>query len=249
MSTRTATAGEALFARYAYPPNTLGYCGTGDGSELLEFATGPSNGDVRTSARHFDGAWPYLEIIAWANGIIDPLDEQVVEAYWIGNSMLDAVDAAMFVTQVKDHFSSQRGADWQCLDSSPTPAAHHSFHVFGIYPWMGLLRAGRGSPALEVLDQCRISCGEVVNVEDDFAEIRCQRLAFDGLRLVRDRQSINRYRWRKDVQSLSGPVAIGDWVSMHWEWVCQTLTESQVRELEHYTERQLDATNASIATR
>ena len=35
------TAGPILFARYAYPPNALGYCGPADSGALLEYAAGP----------------------------------------------------------------------------------------------------------------------------------------------------------------------------------------------------------------
>ena len=48
--------------------------------------------EIARRARQFDGAWAYLESIARAAGIADPLDERVVEAYWIGNDLLDRVD-------------------------------------------------------------------------------------------------------------------------------------------------------------
>jgi Family of unknown function (DUF6390) len=83
-------SGASLFARYAFPPNELGYCGPGGAELLLENAgrggAGDSaDGEVARRARLFDGAWPYLEIIADAAGLPDPLDGRVVEAYWIGN--------------------------------------------------------------------------------------------------------------------------------------------------------------------
>jgi hypothetical protein len=30
---------------------------------------------------------------------------------------------------------------------------HHSFHVFGVYPWVGLLGSDRGETPLHVLDR------------------------------------------------------------------------------------------------
>ena len=33
----------------------------------------------------------------------------------------------------------------------------------------------------------------------------------------------------------------GDWVSLHWEWVCDRLTDASLRALRHYTRRHLDA--------
>jgi hypothetical protein len=239
------TAGESLFARYAYPPNELGYCGVGDGAELLESASGESEQEIRSSARGFDGAWPYLEIIAASTGTTDPLDEGVVEAYWIGNSLLDSVEPAVFAAEVRDRFASQSGADWNCLDAKPVPVAHHSFHVFAIYPWTGLMRAGKRGPALEVLDRCRIGWGEVVGVDEDRIDVRHQQLDYDGSRFTLGEWITEPYRWRQAGRSLSGPVATGAWVATHWGWVCGQLSESQVAALAYYTTRQLEATNAS----
>jgi hypothetical protein len=90
----TATSGDVLFARYAFPPNELGYCGPADADVLLRHATsaGVPAEEISRRARLFDGAWIYLELIAAAAGIADPMDARVVEAYWIGNDLLDAVD-------------------------------------------------------------------------------------------------------------------------------------------------------------
>jgi len=57
-----------LFARYAYPPNELGYCGGEDHRALLEQpSAGVVDGDLRQMLREFEGGWPYLELIAAAN--------------------------------------------------------------------------------------------------------------------------------------------------------------------------------------
>ena len=80
------TAGPLLFARYAYPPNALGLCGADETRTLLEYGDArASDGGLAELARTFEGAWPYLTLIAQANGIADPLDPRVVEAYWVGN--------------------------------------------------------------------------------------------------------------------------------------------------------------------
>ena len=92
------TAGPVLFARYAYPPNALGYCGPGQPAELraqmaLVDATGGDDRGLRRLAAGFEGAWPYLQLIASANGRSDPLADDVVAAYWVGNRLLEAVTA------------------------------------------------------------------------------------------------------------------------------------------------------------
>ena len=90
------TIGPVLFSRYAYPPNALGYCGPENSAELFErAAAGEDSPDLRRLIRGFEGAWPYLALIAGAAGRADPLDPDVVEAYWVGNGLLDAVTPQM----------------------------------------------------------------------------------------------------------------------------------------------------------
>ena len=93
---RLTADGPLLFARYAYPPNELGYCGGDDHRALLEqTSAGVVDGGLRQSLREFEGAWPYLELIAAANHLDDPLDAKVVEAYWLGSALLERVGPAL----------------------------------------------------------------------------------------------------------------------------------------------------------
>ena len=70
-----APTGYPTFARFAYPPNELGYCGPSDIEVLFNEQ---SSGQLAT-ARAFDGAWPYLTALADATGH-DPLDDEVVRS-------------------------------------------------------------------------------------------------------------------------------------------------------------------------
>ena len=78
--------GWELFARFAFPPNELGYCGPPDATVLLP---GGGRDEIVGHAQGFDGAWPYLEEIAAAAGIDDPMDAEVVRSYWVGGPLLD----------------------------------------------------------------------------------------------------------------------------------------------------------------
>jgi len=89
--------GAQPFARYAYAPNHLGYCGPADSAALFELAaTGRTEADITSVASRFTGAWPYLCALAELTGIDDPLDIRLVRAYWTGSSLLDGVDQARF---------------------------------------------------------------------------------------------------------------------------------------------------------
>ena len=139
------TPGPLLFARYAYPPNALGLCGAEESRTLLEYGTaGASDEGLAELARAFEGAWPYLTLIAGANKIRDPLDPRVVEAYWVGNSLLDRVSPQTLARHVEDRFKGRVGRSWERIVDAVAAGAvpHHTFHVFAVYPWLGLLRTG-----------------------------------------------------------------------------------------------------------
>lgn len=235
------TAGEVLFARYAYPPNELGYCGPADPGPLLA-AAGGSGRDVRARAQEFDGAWVYLQILASATGL-DPLDRRVVEAYWVGNALLDAVDPDVFAEVARTRFAGESGADWGVLDvAGPTRAVpHHSFQVFTVYPWVRLL--GRGPTPLQVLDRCRIRAGEVIGVDGDEVTVRSRPLRFEDGALSQAEPVCERARLAVAGRSLLGAVSAGDRVALHWDWVCDTLDDAQAAALAARTADQLELTN------
>lgn len=248
--TAATVPGAVLFSRYAYPPNALGYCGPADHRALLEYGSaGSADAGLRRLAAGFDGAWPYLELIAAATGLPDPLDSRVVEAYWVGNRWLDRVDRASFGNSLRDRFRPRLGprwpnlADWAQTDAVP----HHSFHVFAVYPWVGLLGAGDGGHALHVLDRCRIRWGKVLAVRDAEVVVRSRPLRWDGRALTLGAAAVESARCGADGYALAPTPAAGDWVALHWDWMCDRLTPRQLAALRHYTARQLDVTNHRIA--
>ncbi|HEX7536383.1 MAG TPA: DUF6390 family protein [Dermatophilaceae bacterium] len=243
--------GPLLFARYAYPPNELGYCGGDDHRALLEqTSAGVVDGGLRQRLREFEGAWPYLELIAAANQLDDPLDARVVEAYWLGSGLLDKVGPALLASSLDERFRRRAGRSWTALaDAIPHGALpHHSFHVLGVYPFVGLIRSGTVAEPLHVLDRCRIRWGRVVAVIGDRAVVRSRPLEWDGHRLVlgavRDEEAVT----GEGTLRLGRALAAGDWCSLHWDWVCDRLEPGQVRALQHYTESQIIAVNNAPAT-
>lgn len=97
--------GPLRFGRCAFPPNRWGYCGPSDHQALLEHvAAHQSDRGLVELERHFAGAYPYLMLIARANHITDPLDRRVVEAYWLGNTYLEQVDATLFYSSLDERF-------------------------------------------------------------------------------------------------------------------------------------------------
>ena len=239
-------SGALRFARYAYPPNELGYCGPDASRQLLEqVSAGADDPDLDRLLRGFEGAWPYLQLIAAANGIRDPLDDRVVEAYWVGNDLLAGVGIRLMGDSLESRFRDRVGRPWDHLvDTVPAGAVpHHSFHVFGVYPWLGLLREGRTVEPLRVLDRCRVRWGRVVSVSGTEAVVVSRPLLWDGHALHLGEPREERAVVGVEDLRLAGAVQPGDWCSLHWEWVCERLTSRQLAALRHHTLAQLDVVN------
>jgi Family of unknown function (DUF6390) len=222
------SAGVELFARYAHAPNALGYCGPSSGVRGSEV-------EVRAAARRFSGAWPYLQVLARLVGIDDPLDERLVEAYWLGRDL--GVDRARFGAELLAVIGPQAGHYWTHLTPEllADGAPDHGFHVFGVYPWSRLL--GSGPEPLRVLDSCRIGWGVVVSRDGDEIEVSSQRLTWDGAKLDLE----------PTVRRIVGDAEPGETVALHWDQLCDRLTAEQARVLESSTRRELAATSARMA--
>jgi hypothetical protein len=223
-----------MFARYAYPPNELGYCGPAGAGALLD----GSEGEIARRARGFEGAWTYLEFLARVAGTADALDEEVVEAYWIGNALLDRAQPAELAGFIRQRFVGQVGGTW--VDADSRALAHHSFHVFEVYPWAALLHRTGNPAAVSVLDRCRIRTGVVREVDESTATVVSRPLVRAEGRLTPGPPAVERVTWSVGGRSLLAGLHPGDQVALHWDWVCDVLTGDQVRRIIAYEERQLN---------
>ncbi|GAB2773233.1 DUF6390 family protein [Nocardioides salsibiostraticola] len=225
--------GALRFARYAFPPNELGYCGPAGAREML--VPGAIR-EIEARARRFEGAWVYLEFLAEAFGDDDPLSEAVVEAYWIGTDALEDVASDVLVERLRERFVGQYGGTWQ--DASSRALAHHSFQVFEVYPWAGMLVAGLPpGPAVSVLDRCRVRTGTVTAVEGEWITATTRLLEWSGSALAPAPLGVERARWAVDGLGLMDAPTVGDVVALHWDWVCDVLTVEQATRIERLEER------------
>ncbi len=242
--------GALLFGKYAFPPNQLGYCGPEDHTALLEYVAEKTvdRGLVELE-RRFEGAYPYLCLIAEANRIDDPFDERVVEAYWVGNELLERVEARPMHDSLRDRFAPRmRNAEFGWLATKLEHGArpHHNFHVFDVYLRAGLMNDERATIALETMDSCRISWGRVEAVEADSLLVERQPLVFVQGKLALGAAETNRVTRQFDGHGFVDDVAPGDKVSIHWSWACDRLHERAVARLQRNTERYLGLTNRTL---
>lgn len=238
-------SGLLSFIWYAFMPNHLGYCGGNDQEVLFEHATaGLPDTRLAPLLAKFTGAVPYLRTIAVANGIRDPFDPRVVEAYWLGNDLLQRVEAGDLYRSLEERFGRQLTATVkeQVLRKPPQGAKpYHLFHVLDVYRHLESREIGMAS-----MENCRISWGQVRQV--------------DGAALVVDRRplveiegrlTLGEPRAERVLRSLSGrgfadQVAVGDWVSIHWGWACEVLDAARLANLERYSAAHLALANQTI---
>ncbi|MEV0043263.1 DUF6390 family protein [Nocardia rhamnosiphila] len=236
-----STRGTEMFARYAYAPNRLGYCGPAE----IPALRGGAADRVRAAARQFTGAWPYLRVMSRMTGIADPLDHRLVESYWIGGGVGAGLDPEAFLTELLAVIGPAAGHYWKYLAEESLAgeaAANHCFHVFGVYPWSRLLGRG-GEQPIRVLDCCRISWGTVTARHGDELTVRRRRLRFDKGRLLLSEPAALSVPVWEDGYSAVPDAAPGQLVALHWDRLCGPLTPVQVRTLAVTTARQLRVTN------
>ena len=233
VATVDAPSGPLRFVRFASPPNRLGHCGPVASDGVGEYLHAPIDGGVAELAAQFEGAYPYLQLLAGAAHRDDPLDADVVEAYWIGNDLLDRVSLLDFGNSIDARFRRRAGSAWSRIDTSvPAGVAHHSYHVLHVTPWTGLMRRGVVDEPLRIVDQCCVSWAHVVDATDGTLLVRRRPLEWSGSGL----------RFGEPVvEQVSSPidVRVGDWVALHWGTVCERLRPDQLDWLRRTTLDQL----------
>jgi hypothetical protein len=240
-----ASSGLLLFIRYAFMPNHLGYCGGDDDQLLLEHAAaGEADRSLAPLLAKFTGAVPYLRTIASANGISDPFDERVVEAYWLGNQLLDRVEARDLYRSLEERFGRQLTGRLreQVLRKPPRGAKpFHLFHVVDVYRHLESQEIG-----MAAMESCRISWGRVTAVDGAALMVDRRPLVMSDGRLA-----LGAARSERVLRALSGrgftdDVVVGDWVATHWGWTCEVLDARKVANLERYTTLHLAIANETI---
>jgi hypothetical protein len=239
-------AGMLRFVRYGFMPNRLQYCGGDDNTTIFQYGlAGVSDGGLTPLLRKFTGALPYLQLIARANGIADPFDARVVEAYWIGNELLETVEVRQLYDHLAARFGKQltgRTREWVFSKAPAGARPHHSFHVFDVHSRVGEL----GGDAVRTMDSCRVSWAKVVRVEGGELVVEREPLAMRAGKLVFDPPRVERALRQIDGRGFVDAAQPGDWVTTHWGWSCEVIGERQRRVLERYTRHHLTIANQTI---
>lgn len=240
----TVLDGPQLFARYAFMPNRLTYCGGDDHRALFDYCVaGETDGGLIELLKHFSGAMPYLRLIAGANRLADPFDRRVVEAYWLGNDLLRGVEIRALYESLQQRFAGQMNQRNLALVLGKAPAGacpHHSFHVLEVCPRKGWPQA------LSFMDNCRISWGQVTAVNGATLTVKIEPLILQGNDLTLGPVELRQVNRQIDGSGFVDSAQVGDWISIHWNWACQVLNERQVKNLDTWTRHHLRLANETL---
>jgi hypothetical protein len=241
--------GPLLFARFAFPPNRLGLCGPESGQTLPEHVrAGRPDPELARIAQQFEGAYPYLELIASENGLADPLDARVVEAYWLGNDLLGQVGPRARHEDLTDRFRARtEPREWHWLEAKAggPSAVHHSFHVLEILPRIGLIRGGLPPDLTRVLERCLVRPARIVAVGHSVLDVELAPLEFRDGQLRFGAPRLTRLP-AVDGDGFGDLLLPGDDVAIHWDRACGRLTPNQTARLTAVTQRNLEVANTTL---
>lgn len=237
--------GIELCTRFSYITNKLGYCGPLNSYNIfLNYLKNKKNEDqVKKQLLKFEGLGPYLSSIAEKSGK-EIFDYNVVEAYWIGNELLDNFndeDMKNIIKKLIQHGLPKSFGEklTQKMPSGFFP--HHHFNVF--YVGVGMLTKAVGV-SLQNMDNCRISWGKVIEVLEN-------KLIADTKPLKKEK---NEYVLGQEETKTAvfNPIMLpdvkkNDFVAMHWGFACLVMKEDQLKNLKEYTNKTLKVINSSIA--
>jgi Family of unknown function (DUF6390) len=246
------SAGALFHAKHAFMPNRLGYCGPDDRGLILRHLQECSVDEKLISTlRNFEAAYPFIHLIGKSNQR-KPFDRKVTEAYWIGNKLLNNVAPVEFFKFTINELRKKNSKDIRSLFLNLRNRAmpHHTFYVISTTTSVISDFHHTSGPdprkLSETMDSCRISWGKVLKVGKDHLWVRYSPLCLvDGRIFLAPEVVKKNVRYDSTVPPF-GNIAPGNYVSMHWHFACEILSEVQVRNISAYTQKDITSANVFL---
>jgi len=236
--------GVELAARFSYITNILRYCGPEEASErfVKYFEKESSKEELIASLKKFEGLYPYLNAIAKKSGK-EFYDYSVVEAYWIGNKLLDEFEKEDILEIIRSLV--KRGLPKtigdKLIETMPDGfIPHHNFNV--IFVGVGNI-TGAVEVTIQNMDNCRISYGKVLEILSDKLIVSTKPLDLAGKKIVYGQEETKTAVY---LPVMFPNLKVGDIVALHWGFACMVLNEEQQKNLESYTQKIIDIRNSLV---
>jgi hypothetical protein len=236
-------------SRYSFGPNRLHYCGPDANKELHDLIeSGESDIGLSGILKQFRTLFPYLKYIAHTNGIADPFDNRVVEAYWLGNEMLETIEKRSLFNFLVDDLRVKekiKRKEFSWLEEKIKKGAvpHHSFHVLNIWDQSG---HGDHLDNLNRMDECRISSGIVTAVNGPEIVVSTESLIYTAGKFALGGAAPKTLTRQLESEYDIEQIKPGQIVSIHWSVPCEVITPEQAAILRKYTLQNIAFANLNI---
>lgn len=233
--------GVEIAARFGSITNNLKYCGPTDFFSIfanyLRNKSKPNTLRLKNSISQFEAHYSYLKLIADANDLL-PFDDQVCEAFWLGNDLLENVPTEnvrqMILSELTGSGKMHIERSLKLADSLPsTIYPHHSFHVYFVKFITGKVEWNPKNA-----DKCRVPFGKILGFRDakQFAIVEYKpviekngKFGFGAPVNIPISTQLNGINLIPDAE-------VGDFVAFHWDVACKVLSLKEKRNLEKFTE-------------
>jgi hypothetical protein len=170
---------------------------------------------------------------------LQPFDKEVIEAYWIGNELLEDIEGEQFKefvnkTLVEKGLLPERVARKKTENLPEKIYPHHSFHVL----YMNFFTK-KVESIPENLDKCIVKWGKVIDVNGHEAVVRSFNVAFDG-KFFTHRTELN------TENTLFPELKRNDNVAVHWNFISKKLGDEEVANLKRYTFENIELANSAL---
>lgn len=206
---------------------------------LTNFLMFPSRQDLINAQKILENLpvlYPYLQAIAICNDL-NPFDKKVVEAYFVGNELLERVSFQRIcgiIQQILEKRKVEKGQILEILNNLPSNIKpHHNFHVLYLFPKISKERI-----SMNLLELCRVAWARVIGRGQRQLEVEYIPLRKEKGRIRLEKEAI-----RITIgyaQEIFPRIEIGDIIALHWGKPCMVLSQTQVQLLERYTKEALN---------
>lgn len=223
--------GLQLAARFALPPNSLGYCGRDSAPERFKNCIADCDcTSVEIELTKFIVLHPYLKTIGDATGS-SKFSDPVVESYCIGNDILNEIKPEHY-NILLDNFLVQGVPEWFVTElRDKQPKRFIPTHLFQVLH-VGVGKASGSVPFnLETINNCMVRWGEIENIWPDKAQVMLNSLEIkEGKYDITQKLGVYPFN-----PTITPNLKVKDVVAVHWNQIIMQLSASEIKKIDFWT--------------